>query len=174
VGRPNDGSRLAMDELNRATVATPSDREVVITRVFDAPRRVVFDAWTKPEHVAQWWDPSRARLAVCEIDLRPNGAFRFIHQGPAGPGHPFTGMYREIAAPERLVFTTRNASSGAESVGTLLFTEHDGVTTLTMTIACQSKADRDALLKMRVDVGTARTLDNLEEYLGRLGEAAKA
>ena len=72
------------------------------------------------------------------------------------------------------MFTTRNASSGAESLGTLIFTEHDGVTTLTMTIACQSKADRDALLTMRVDVGTARTLDNLEEYLGQLGEAAKA
>jgi uncharacterized protein YndB with AHSA1/START domain len=163
-----------MDESNRARVATPSDREIVITRVFDAPRRVVFDAWTKPEHVAQWWDPSRAPLAVCEIDLRPNGAFRFVHQGPAGLGQPFTGMYRDIAAPERLVFTTRNAASGAESVGTLIFTEHDGATTLTMTIACQSKADRDALLEMRIDVGTARTLDNLEEYLQRLGDAAQA
>ena len=67
---------------------------------------------------------------------------------------------------------THSASSGAESVGTLIFSEHDGVTTLTMTIACQSKADRDALLEMRVDVGTARTLDNLEDYLGRLREAA--
>ena len=163
-----------MDELNRATVATPSDREIVITRAFNAPRRVVFDTWTKPEHVAKWWDPSRAPLAVCELDLRPNGAFRFVHQGPAGLDHPCTGMYREIAAPERLVFTTRNPSSGAESVGTLIFNEHNGVTTLTMTIASQSKANRDGLLKMRVDVGTARTLDNLEEYLGRLGEAVKA
>ena len=76
MGRPNDGrKRLAMDELHCATVATPSDREIVITRAFDAPRRVVFDAWTKPEHVAQWWDPSRAPLAVCEIDLRPTAHF---------------------------------------------------------------------------------------------------
>ena len=163
-----------MDESHRATVTTPSNREIVITRAFNAPRRVVFDAWTKPEHVAQWWDPSRAPLAVCEIDLRPNGAFRFVHQGPAGSAHPFTGTYRDIAVPERLVFTTRNASSGAESVGTLVFSEHDGVTTLTMTIACQSQADRDALLKMGVDVGTTRTLDNLEEYLGRLEDVAHA
>ena len=165
--RSDGKKRLAMDESHRATVTTPSNREIVITRAFHAPRRVVFDAWTKPEHVAQWWDPSHAPLAVCEIDLRPNGAFRFVHQGPAGSAHPFTGMYRDIAVPERLVFTTRNPSSGAESVGTLVFSEHDGVTTLTMTMTCQSQADRDALLKMRVDVGTTRTLDNLEEYLAR-------
>jgi uncharacterized protein YndB with AHSA1/START domain len=152
-----------------ATATTPSDREIVITRAFDAPRAVVFDAWTKAEHVSQWWDPGRTPLAVCEIDLRPNGAFRFVHQGPDGPKHPFTGIYREIAPPERLVFTTRVSPSGAESVGTLVFSEHKGRTTLTMTIACQSRADRDALLEMRIDVGTIRTLDNLDEYLGRVG-----
>jgi uncharacterized protein YndB with AHSA1/START domain len=161
-----------MDKPGSARVTTPSDREIVITRAFDAPRTVVFDAWTTAEHVAQWWDPSRAPLAVCEIDLRPNGAFRFVHQGPDGLTHPFTGVYREIVAPARLVFTTRSPS-GAESVGTLVFTEHEGRTTLTMTIACQSMADRDALLRMRVDVGTARTLDNLDEYLrqDRIGRA---
>jgi uncharacterized protein YndB with AHSA1/START domain len=127
---------------------------------------VVFEAWTKAEHVAQWWDPSRTPLAVCEIDLRPNGAFRFVNQGPVGTTHPFTGIYREIVAPSRLVFTTPSPS-GAESVGTLVFSEHKGQTTLTMTIACASRTDRDALLQMRVDVGTARTLDNLDEYLHR-------
>jgi uncharacterized protein YndB with AHSA1/START domain len=147
----------------------PSDREIVITRAFDAPRTVVFDAWTKAEHIARWWDPSGAPLAVCEIDLRPNGAFRFVHQGPDGLKHPFTGVYREIAAPARLVFTTRISPSGAESVGTLVFSEHEGRTTLTMTIECQSMADRDALLRMRIDVGTTRTLDNLDEYLGTMG-----
>jgi uncharacterized protein YndB with AHSA1/START domain len=158
---------MAMDDLHRATVETPSDREIVITRTFAAPRRLVFDAWTKPEHVVHWWDPSRTSLAVCEIDLRPDGAFRFVHQGAAGPAHEFAGVYREITPPSRLVFTTVSPS-GAESVGTLQFTEDRGVTTLTMTIACHSKADRDALLRMRVDVGTTRTLDNLEEYLGKI------
>jgi uncharacterized protein YndB with AHSA1/START domain len=146
----------------------PSDREIVITRAFDAPRTVVFDAWTKVEHVAQWWDPNRVPLAVCEIDLRPSGAFRFVNQGPDGVKHPFTGIYREIAPPTRLTFTTRSPSGG-ESVGTLVFSEHEGRTTLTMTIACQSMADRDALLEMRIDVGTTRTLDNLDEYLGTIG-----
>jgi uncharacterized protein YndB with AHSA1/START domain len=154
-----------MNNPRTARITTPSDHEIVITRDFDAPRTVVFDAWTKAEHVAQWWDPSRTPLAVCEIDLRPNGAFRFVHRGPEGRAHSFTGLYREIAAPERLVFTARSSPSGPESVGTLVFSEHEGRTTLTMTIACQSKADRDALLQMRVDVGTARTLDNLDEHL---------
>jgi len=158
-----------MDRSNSATVTTPSDRVIVITRAFDAPRSLVFEAWTKAEHVAQWWDPSGAPLAVCDIDLRPHGAFRFVHQGPDGVNHPFTGLYREVTAPARLVFTTRVAPSGAESIGTLVFSEHEGRTTLTMTIECQSKADRDALLKMRVDVGTTRTLDNLDEYLGSIG-----
>jgi uncharacterized protein YndB with AHSA1/START domain len=169
VDARDDREISVMDPLKSASVTLPSDREIVIMRDFDAPRTVVFDAWTKAEHVAHWWDPSRVPLAVCEIDLRPNGAFRFVNQGPAGPKHPFTGTYREIAAPDRLVFTTRISPSGAESVGTLVFTEHEGRTTLTMTIACQSMADRDALLTMRIDVGTTQTLDNLDEYLGKIG-----
>lgn len=83
-----------------------------------------------------------------------------------GSTHPFTGIYREIRAPARLVFSTRISPSGAEAVGTLVFSERDGRTTLTMTMECQSRVDRDALLEMRVDVGTTRTLDNLDEYLG--------
>ena len=165
MAKRNDVRRTsAVDSSGGATVTTPSDCEIVITRSFAAPRRVVFDAWTKPEHVAQWWDPSRTPLAICEIDLRPNGAFRFVHQRPAGSARPFTGIYREIEPPQRLVFATKSPS-GAESVGTLIFAEHEGVTWLTMTIACQSKADRDVLLKMRVHVGTIRTLDNLDDYL---------
>ena len=156
-----------MDASNPTTITTSSDREIVITRRFAAPRRVVFDAWTIPAQVAEWWDPSGRRLSVCEIDLRPGGTFRFVHQGTAGPGHVFAGTYREIVRPERLVFATRTSPSSGESLGTLHFAELAGVTTLTMTIACESKADRDALIKMRVDVGTARTLDNLAEYLIR-------
>jgi hypothetical protein len=68
-----------MENAKRAKVTTLSDREIVITRVFDAPRSIVFEAWTKAEHVVHWWDPSGAPLSVCEIDLRPNGAFRFVN-----------------------------------------------------------------------------------------------
>lgn len=153
-----------------AKVTLPSEREIVITRGFDAPRTLVFEAWTKAEHVAQWWDPSRVRLAACEIDLRPGGTFRFVNDGPGGADRSFAGVYREIDPPSRLVFTTKSPS-GAESAGTLVFSAHGETTTLTMTIECASKADRDALLDMRVDVGTARTLDNLDEYIGTMRDA---
>ena len=153
-----------MGKPESATVALPSEREIVITRVFDAPRTLVFEAWTTAEHVARWWDPGRVPLAACEIDLRPGGAFRFVHAGPAGEGHAFAGVYREVEPPSRLVFAT-TSPSGATSTGTLLFSAQGKTTLLTMTIACESRADRDALLAMRVDVGTARTLDNLDEYL---------
>jgi uncharacterized protein YndB with AHSA1/START domain len=158
VSQPTDDHRSAQ-------VTLPSDREILIIRAFAAPRDVVFEAWTKPEHLAHWWDPSRERLASCDIDLRPNGTFQFI---PRGAKPPFIGTYREIVPPERLVFSTVVAPSGAESIGTLLFEERDGRTTLRLTIACASKADRDALLEMRVDVGTLQTLENLSEYVARL------
>jgi uncharacterized protein YndB with AHSA1/START domain len=135
----------------------------VITRLFDAPRALVFEAWTKAEHVAHWWDPSGVPLAVCEIDLRPNGAFRWVNRAPdGGEGHCFAGIYREITPPGRLVFTS---PSSPDQGATLVFTEEGKRTKLTMTIACASKQDRDALLEMRVDAGTARTLENLAAYL---------
>jgi uncharacterized protein YndB with AHSA1/START domain len=155
-----------METMATAKITTPSEREIVITRSFDAPRTLVFEAWTNAEHVAHWWDPSGAPLAACEIDLRPNGRFRFVNVGPGGAEHAFAGIYREIDPPGRLVFTTRVPPSAPESVGTLVFEEHDGRTALTMTMTCQSKTERDTLLAMRVDEGTARTLDNLDRYLG--------
>jgi len=103
--------------------AEPAKPTIVMTQVFDAPRAVVFDAWTKPEHVTHWWDPSGEPLAVCEIDLRPDGAFRWVHSGANGAEYRFTGTYREIAAPERLVFTARAFSGSPESVATLIFSE---------------------------------------------------
>ena len=142
------------------TITTPGDRQIVVTRIFDAPRAVVFEAWTKAEHVAQWWDPSGVPLVVCEIDLRPNGAFRWVNRAPdGGEGHSFTGNYREIAPPERLVF------AGLAGIATLVFTEDGKKTKLTMTIECATSKDRDALLQMRVDAGTAQTLENLAAYL---------
>ena len=156
-----------IDSRTPTEAALPSDSDIQITRSFDAPRERVFDAWTKAEQVAEWWDPSRRPLARCEIDLRPGGAFRFEHQKNAdGSAHVFAGVYREITRPSRLVFTTPSPSGGA-SIGTLQFHEHQGVTRLVMTITCSSKADRDALLRMRVDAGTIRSLENLTEFLAR-------
>ena len=87
-----------MDDLF-SCVAEPGKPTLVMTRTFDAPREDVFEAWTTPEQVALWWDPTGAPLAVCEIDLRPGGAFRWINQGEIGAKHPFAGVYREIVPP---------------------------------------------------------------------------
>jgi uncharacterized protein YndB with AHSA1/START domain len=147
-------------------VTTPTDREIVLTRFFDAPRAAVFEAWTKAEHVKHWWDPTGVPLSVCEIDLRPNGAFRWVNSAHGGE-HAFAGIYREIAAPERIVFTVKIIPSRPDPVTTLLFGDDGGKTKLTMRIECNSIEDRDALLQMRIDVGTGRTLENLAEYLDR-------
>jgi uncharacterized protein YndB with AHSA1/START domain len=135
----------------------------VVTRLFDAPRALVFEAWTKAEHVAHWWDPSGVPLAVCEIDLRPNGAFRWVNRAPdGGEGHSFAGIYREIDSPGKLVFT---APDSPDRGAKLVFTEEGRKTKLTITMECATRQERDAMLQMRVDAGTAQTLENLAVYL---------
>src|SRR5260370_25178437 len=129
-------------------VTTPTDREILLTRIFDAPRAAVFEAWTKAEHVKHWWDPSGVPLSVCEIDLRPNGAFRWGNSAH-GVEHSFTGTYREIAAPERLVFAVKIFPSPPDPLATLLFSEEGSNTKLNIRIECNSIEDRDALLQMR-------------------------
>ena len=147
-----------------ATVTLPSDCAIVITRTFAAARADVFDAWTTPARIAEWWDPRGLPLAVCEVDLRPGGTFRFVPQG-SGHAPAFSGEYREITAPERLEFATPGPSPGRSTIGTLVFEEHDGVTTLTITMTAASPADRDALLRHRVDRGTIQTLEHLAAHL---------
>ena len=157
-----DRERAPLNNFGAVTITTPGERQIVVTRLFDAPRGLVFEAWTKAEHVTHWWDPSGRPLAVCEIDLRPNGAFRFVNRAPdGGEGYSFGGIYREIAPPGKLVF----GSPSSSGVSTLVFTEQGEKTKLTMTIECATKQERAALLQMRVDAGTARTLDNLAAYL---------
>ena len=158
----NDGARTAAGE---ASVTLPSGREIEIVRRFAAPRARVFDAWTKADQIAAWWDPRRRLLAACEVDLRPGGKFRFLPQASSGEAPPFVGEYLEIAPPARLVFATPGPSPGLETVGTLTFEEQDGWTTLTIRMSCASRADRDALLRARVDAGTVQTLASLDAHL---------
>jgi len=151
-----------MNEIGQVTITTPGESQIVIIRHFDAPRALVFEAWTKAEHVARWWDPSGLPLAVCEIDLRPNGAFRWVNRAPdGGEGYSFTGIYREIEPPGKLIF----ASSSGPGHSTLIFTEEGRRTKLTITIECATRQEREAMLQMRVDAGTAHTLENLSAYL---------
>ena len=159
----SDIETAPVNDIGPVTITTPGDRQIVVTRLFDAPRALVFEAWTKSEHVAHWWDPSGVPLAVCEIDLRPGGAFRWVNRAPdGGEGHSFAGIYREIDPPGKLVFT---APDSPDRGATLVFTEEGNRTKLTMTIECVSGQERDAMLQMRVDAGTAQTLENLAAYL---------
>ena len=148
-------------------IANPGERTILMRRTFDAARTAVFEAWTTPEDVALWWDPTGAPLAICEIDLRPGGTFRWVHQGDADAKFPFTGVYREIAPPERLVFDLATSPMSPPHAATLKLDEQDGRTTLTIAIECASVEAREALLAMRIDMGTARTLDNLAAHLAR-------
>lgn len=119
--------RLA-DDLARA-----SKREVAITRIFDAPRELVFKAWTDPKHLAQWWGPKGFTLPGCEMDFRPGGAYRFVMRGPDGKDYPFHGVYLEIVEPERIAFTAIiDNAPGNELVTTATFAEEGGRTRLTV------------------------------------------
>ncbi len=156
-----------MKDAGGFNVTVPTDCEIQITRTFEAPLAAVFEAWTNAEHVKHWWDPSGVPLASCEIDLRPGGSFCWINSAHGGP-HMFAGIYREIAPPERLVFTVKISPSSPDALTTLIFSQEGSQTKLTMRIECASIEDRDALLQMRVDTGTGRTLENLARHLERL------
>ncbi len=136
-------------------------RTIVLTRLLSAPCELVFEAWTRPEHVTCWWDPTGEPLAECEIHLRPGGAFRFVNQHPPG-AHPFAGVYREIAPPHRIIFEAMGA------IGRVSLEETDGMTLLTVRIECGSAEQFEQFLKMGIDTGTAKTLDNLAVYAGAM------
>jgi len=144
-------------------VSLPNDRQILMTRSFGAARALVFEAWTRPEHVSRWWDPAGTPLQACDIDLRPGGRFRFVHQG----GHEFAGVYEEISAPECLVMRV-DFAFGRSATSTLLFTDQGPRTGFSMTIDCAMREDRDRLLAMRVDEGTGRTLANLDRHVQSL------
>ena len=153
-----------MKDAGGFNVTLSTDRDIQLTRTFEAPPTTLFDAWTNPEHVRQWWDPTGVPLTCCEIDLRPGGSFRWVNNAHAGE-HVFAGTYREITPPERLVFTVKILPSSPDALTTLIFRQERSQTKLRLTIECASIADRDALLRMRVDAGTRRTLENLGTYL---------
>ena len=151
------------------TFTTPTDREIVMTRVFDAPRRLVFEAWTNPEHLPHWMlGPEGWTMPVCEIDLRPGGAWRFVWRHADGNEMEMRGVYREIVPPERLVSTESWGGDWPETLNTLVLTEEDGKTTITSTVLYPSKEARDAALKTGMKEGVSLSFDRLAEYLQTL------
>lgn len=149
-------------------VTTPGDREIAMTRIFDAPRHLVFEAWSKPELVKRWlYGPDDWRLAVCEMDLRVGGATRFVWRDRDGKEMGMSGVFREIAPPDRLVFTEiwDEDWTGGEALNTITFTEHAGKTTLTQTVLYSSRGARDGALKTGMEHGAAVSYDRLAELL---------
>jgi uncharacterized protein YndB with AHSA1/START domain len=152
-------------------VTTPSEREIAMTRVFDAPRRLVFDAWTKPELLKRWLGVRGGwSMAVCEVDLKVGGAYRFVWRGPGGKEMGMSGVYREIVRPERLVATEvfDDPWFPGEAVDTTVLVEQDGKTTLTTTVLYASQEARDAVLKTPMTRGVIESYDKLEEYLASI------
>ena len=157
-----------MINTGKLTLTTPTDREIVMTRVFDAPRRLVFDALTKPELVRKWLlGPSGWTMPVCEIDLRVGGAYRYVWRHENGNEMGMGGVYREIARPERLVATENFDESWypGEALDTTVLTEQKGKTTLTVTVQYESREVRDAVLKSPMEQGVAAGYDRLAELL---------
>ena len=148
------------------TLTTPSDREVVMTRVFDAPRRLVFEALTKPEHLTRWFGPHGWTLVLCEVDFRLGGAWRFVLRGPDGKQMGMRGVYREIAQPDRFVSTESFDDYPGESLNSLVLSEEDGKTTLTITVWYLSGEVRDAVLRSGMERGASQTYDRLAQHLG--------
>jgi uncharacterized protein YndB with AHSA1/START domain len=155
------------------TVTTPSDREIRMTRLFDAPRHLVFEAMTKAEHIKRWWGclGQGYSVPVCEVDLRPGGRWHFVNRHPKGEAE-FYGVYREIAPPGRLVFTEIYAPfPDAESVITTELTEENGKTRMTVTALYPTLMVRDTVLKSGMDKGAAISYDRLEEVARELQRA---
>ena len=149
---------------------TPSgEQEILMTRVFDAPRNLIFDAFTKPDLVKRWLlGPPGWSMPVCEIDLKVGGAYRWVWRRDSdGTEMGMGGVYREIVRPERLVFTEKfdEAWYPGEAVGTLTLVEKEGKTTLTQAMRYESRQARDAVLESDMERGVAASYDRLEEIL---------
>lgn len=147
------------------SVSTPTDLEIVMTRVFDAPRALVYEAFSKPELLRQWFGPRGWSLAVCEVDLRVGGGFRFVLRGPDGKEMGMRGTYLELAPPERSVHLESFDDYPGESQVTSLFVETSGQTTLTVTVLYPSKQVRDAVIHSGMEHGAAESYDRLAELL---------
>ena len=150
-----------------ATVTLPTDEQILITREFDAPKELVWKAWTTPELVKRWWHANRGEMTVAEIDLRVGGTWRSVSVTPDGFEVAFHGEYREVVPNERLVST--EAFEGVPdpdanaTVNTATFTEADGRTTLTILVEAPNKEIRDAIIDSGMEAGMQDALDLLEQ-----------
>jgi uncharacterized protein YndB with AHSA1/START domain len=161
---------MAMTSSGTATVTLPTDEQILITREFDAPRHLVYRAWTTPELVRRWWTARRGEMTIAEIDLRVGGTWRYVMIANGGFEVGFHGEYREIVPNERIVSTeVYEGMPDAEALDTVTFTEVDGRTTLTMLVQHTSKRDRDMHIESGMEDGMQDAMDLLEQVAVSLG-----
>ena len=151
-------------------VTTPADREIELTREFDAPRALVFDAFTRPELLKRWHGARGWNLSTCEIDLRVGGVWRFVSVGPGGELMAHGGVYLEVTAPERLVYTESfdEAWYAGEALVRTVLAERAGRTTMTSTLCYQSREVRDAVLRSPMERGTTESFTRLADLLAEV------
>ena len=156
-----------MKNTGTLNVVVQGDREILMTRVFDAPRALVFKALTTPALLMRWFGPHEWSLVECEIDLRVGGAWRFLSRGPNGRTMGMRGTYREIAPPDRLQYTETfdDFAHAGEALVIVTLVEENGRTTLTNLVRSPSGEVRDAVLKSGMEHGAAQTYDRLAALL---------
>ena len=148
-----------------------AEGEVTITRVFDAPRALVFKAWTDPRHLAQWWGPEGFTNPVCEFDAHVGGALRIHMRGPDGTVYPMKGVIRELAAPERLVFSSVATDAAGnhllEGLTTVTFAERNGKTTMTVHARAAAIADEAVSWLRGMNEGWTQSIERLEAFVAQ-------
>lgn len=153
----------------KLTVTTPSDTEIYMERVFDAPRELVFKAFTDPELISKWWGRRKDTTAVDKLESKPGGSWRFLTSSTDGEEHAFHGEIRELVPPERLVWTFEwEGLPGHVSVDTTTLEEQDGKTKVMTTTSFDSKEDRDGMLQSGMETGAGESYDRMEELLASM------
>jgi uncharacterized protein YndB with AHSA1/START domain len=149
-----------------------TEREIVLTRVFDAPRALVFKAWTDPELIARWWGPKMFTNPVCEVDARPGGKLRIVMRGPDGNDYPMRGVFKEVVPPERLSFTNIAVDAEDKPVidgfTTVLFADEDGKTRVTVQTRGKAMVPIAAQYLQGMEMGWSQSLEKLAEFLPQL------
>jgi uncharacterized protein YndB with AHSA1/START domain len=160
---------MAVTSSGTATVTLPTDEQILITREFDAPKHLVYKAWTTPELVRCWWSANRGEVTIAEIDLQVGGMWRYVMVAEGEFEVAFHGEYREIVPNERIVSTEiYEGMPEGQAVNTVTFTEADGRTTLTILVQHTSKEHRDAHIDSGMEAGMQDAMDLLEQVAGAL------
>jgi len=166
---------MAANEKMKTKLTLPSDLEIVVSRTFDAPRKLVWKVWTQAEHLRQWWGPKGWTLPVCEVDFRPGGTWFYCMQGPDDTQACGKAYYNEIDEPDRFAYKDTFADSDGNPLEDMPaaqvaveFIDEEGRTIVKSTSLYATKEDRDKVIEMGVEAGIGQTLDRLEKYLKTL------